>query len=440
MDCSVAIGRGAVVACVLVSAAAGECRAQSLEMWRRACTTRFQGAAPVGNMLDSGAAMYFPGLGTGIFLPPSGCPAGTESQLEAPDGLGGGLVIGSGIAQNPAGGTIFIAGHAGTDGGHPVLWRINHLGTEPTSEVLSGLTPAGLGHALAVSSDGSIVVGESHNGSRLVPAKWTGQARSAAALAMPIGFVGGRAWTLSSDGLLAFGFAENAAGGKAPCRWVVATGVVERLPLPGGYSGGAVLGCSPSGLSAVGYVVDALTGDSVAARWKGGKVDVLGTLTPTSTSVAIAASSDESLVVGNDTSNGHVPHPFFWTKAGGIVNYFDYLHDNFGVPTDVLSATATGFVGGVAYVDFDYGGEILPTTALAGDFGYPGRAVAWFGRHCDADFNEDGFLDVFDYMAFIECFDAGVCPDDKTADFDRSDFVSFFDFDAFTLAWEHGCG
>jgi hypothetical protein len=57
---------------------------------------------------------------------------------------------------------------------------------------------------------------------------------------------------------------------------------------------------------------------------------------------------------------------------------------------------------------------------------------------CAADFNCDGFLDFFDYDAFVECFETEVCSG-GTADFNADGFVDFFDYDDFVAAFETGC-
>jgi hypothetical protein len=62
---------------------------------------------------------------------------------------------------------------------------------------------------------------------------------------------------------------------------------------------------------------------------------------------------------------------------------------------------------------------------------------------CPADFNGDGFLDFFDYDAFVECFEGLGCPADNPqgvmADFNNDGFVDFFDYDDFVTAFERGC-
>jgi hypothetical protein len=62
---------------------------------------------------------------------------------------------------------------------------------------------------------------------------------------------------------------------------------------------------------------------------------------------------------------------------------------------------------------------------------------------CSADFNQDGFLDFFDYDAYVGCFEGLLdsCPnaDPLDADFNFDGFVDFFDYDDYVLAFETGC-
>jgi agmatine/peptidylarginine deiminase len=58
---------------------------------------------------------------------------------------------------------------------------------------------------------------------------------------------------------------------------------------------------------------------------------------------------------------------------------------------------------------------------------------------CAADFNGDGFLDFFDYDAFVACFEGATCPPGRTADYNGDGFADFFDYDAFVEAYERGC-
>lgn len=58
---------------------------------------------------------------------------------------------------------------------------------------------------------------------------------------------------------------------------------------------------------------------------------------------------------------------------------------------------------------------------------------------CGADFNGDGFVDFFDYDAFVACFEGSGCPAGVTADTNEDGFVDFFDYDAFVELYEAGC-
>jgi hypothetical protein len=55
-----------------------------------------------------------------------------------------------------------------------------------------------------------------------------------------------------------------------------------------------------------------------------------------------------------------------------------------------------------------------------------------------ADFNQDGFLDFFDYTEFVECFE-GNCPPGLSADFNGDGFVDFFDYLDYVFRFEAGC-
>ncbi len=65
----------------------------------------------------------------------------------------------------------------------------------------------------------------------------------------------------------------------------------------------------------------------------------------------------------------------------------------------------------------------------------------WPGANppCAADFNNDGFVDFFDFDDFVACFEGGACPPGKSADFNGDGFADFFDYDDFVAAFESGC-
>jgi hypothetical protein len=60
-------------------------------------------------------------------------------------------------------------------------------------------------------------------------------------------------------------------------------------------------------------------------------------------------------------------------------------------------------------------------------------------RGCGGDFNGDGFLDFFDYDAFVACFEGLECPPGQSSDFNGDGFTDFFDYDDYVSAFETGC-
>jgi T5SS/PEP-CTERM-associated repeat protein len=86
--------------------------------------------------------------------------------------------------------------------------------------------------------------------------------------------------------------------------------------------------------------------------------------------------------------------------------------------------TASGGITGTFAV------EDLPAKFHIEYLGGAVRAV-----YCAADFNNDGFVDFFDFDDFVTAFESG----DLIADFNADGFVDFFDFDDFVLSFEEGC-
>jgi hypothetical protein len=55
-----------------------------------------------------------------------------------------------------------------------------------------------------------------------------------------------------------------------------------------------------------------------------------------------------------------------------------------------------------------------------------------------SEFNCDGFIDFFDYDAYVQCYEVEACPPGQTADTNGDGFVDFFDYDLFVYAFENG--
>src|SRR5262249_28515580 len=67
-------------------------------------------------------------------------------------------------------------------------------------------------------------------------------------------------------------------------------------------------------------------------------------------------------------------------------------------------------------ITFGAGGQIngnfVSSFAMSARIASPG---------CRPDYNADNFLDFFDYLAFLDCFEGGECPNGKDADFNNDD-------------------
>ena len=58
---------------------------------------------------------------------------------------------------------------------------------------------------------------------------------------------------------------------------------------------------------------------------------------------------------------------------------------------------------------------------------------------CSTDTDGDGFVDWFDFFAFVECFTGGVCENPDLADIDGDGTLDMLDFSAFVDQFENGC-
>ena len=112
----------------------------------------------------------------------------------------------------------------------------------------------------------------------------------------------------------------------------------------------------------------------------------------------------------------------------GVADIFDFITGGFSdtflgftsvEPVSVVRIIASPSYGGTAV------GEIFD----ADDLVFAG------GTPCRADFDGDGQLSIFDFLAFQNAFDAG----DLAADFDGDGELTIFDFLAFQNEFDAGC-
>ena len=145
------------------------------------------------------------------------------------------------------------------------------------------------------------------------------------------------------------------------------------------------------------------------------------------------------------------------TNTNGRIDPGEYLslggwdHQPAAIETPDGPALIIGApTGGMALLDLDAdpaeAGFVIASTDLGG--GAPAVAsgvavTAWGDRvvafdssdDCFADFDGDGALTIFDFLAFQNAFDAG----DASADCDRDGTLTLFDFLCFQNAFDAGC-
>jgi hypothetical protein len=122
---------------------------------------------------------------------------------------------------------------------------------------------------------------------------------------------------------------------------------------------------------------------------------------------------------------------FILQRSDGSISYF--LNADAPQPISITRTLPPGDYTLVAFASTSV--ALFPGATLADACGYS-LDVSLF---CPADFNADGFLDFFDYDAFVDCFETGTCPHGNSADFNADGFADFFDYDDFVAAYEIGC-
>ena len=144
-------------------------------------------------------------------------------------------------------------------------------------------------------------------------------------------------------------------------------------------------------------------------------------------SVSSTASLDGTLDVR--LINGFVPSPgqtFVVLNAGVLI------------PEPGITGSFANAANGQRLAITGGGGSFIVNYGPDSPFG-PDQVVLSDFNTCRADFNGDGFLDFFDYIDYVTCFESGVCPPGKNADFNSDGFADFFDYLDFVTAFESGC-
>jgi hypothetical protein len=133
-----------------------------------------------------------------------------------------------------------------------------------------------------------------------------------------------------------------------------------------------------------------------------------------------------------------------WFFIDSLFEWSMYVPPGTPAPTYTISDESGSFTLIGDKLTFTLGGVDAVSSAtglsltgrnLAGQLTLSSVAFVPKANHCPPDFNQDGFVDFFDYDGFVGAFEAGT-PD---ADFNADGFIDFFDYDAFVGAFETGC-
>ncbi|MFG0283186.1 MAG: PEP-CTERM sorting domain-containing protein [Phycisphaerales bacterium JB039] len=215
---------------------------------------------------------------------------------------------------------------------------------------------------------------------------------------------------LSPDGSVVVGYAPAPGGGTEAFRWTEAGGVELLGDLPGGDTFSFAYGVNADGSVIVGAGRGADNLHQVVRWTDAGGIEALGNLPgsmPRTEATAWACSADGSVIVGiaNHSSfcgeYDESGEAFIWTEADGMRRVRDVLMLDHGVDVSGWALIAATGVSDDGTVICGHGVNPLGH--------YEGWVARLTGGVCRADFDGNGVLDFFDFLAFQNAFARG-CP------------------------------
>ena len=182
--------------------------------------------------------------------------------------------------------------------------------------------------ALAISADGSVVVGQGYSGSDIEAFRWTSAGGMVGLGELPGGTYISVAYAVSADGEVVVGQSNTGSVVNPAFRWTSAGGMVSLGDLPGGNVDSLAYGASADGAVVVGSSSSAESAGfrtAEAFRWTiaGGMVGLGDLPAGDFNSVAHAVSADGAVVVGAGSSASGSEEAFHWTSAGGMIGLGD---------------------------------------------------------------------------------------------------------------------
>ncbi len=313
-------------------------------------------------------------------------------------------------AASQDGAVIVGAGDIAPGSIHPFRWDC--------AGGMKGIAGTGsAGGAYGVSADGIVCVGHGEQGAF----RWTEQSGL-------VFLTSGTAYGISADSTVVVGANDT----PVAFRWTAQTGAVTLNDFDGGPVNCTAWGVSADGQTVVGYGFSAKGVE--AAYWFGGVVPTsIGDLDGGGfASEALAVSADGTAIVGwGTTADGQAA--FLWTVGGGMVSVQDAL---IGMGTQGLEGWILTAATGIS----------ANGTVVVGEGVNPqGQTEAWIAgltgplalcyADCDRSCGQAGVLNLFDFLCYVNRFNAG----DGYADCTGEGGLDLFDFLCFVNQFNAGC-
>jgi probable HAF family extracellular repeat protein len=325
--------------------------------------------------------------------------------------------------------------------------------------------------AWGVSADGSVIVGQAESDLGHEAFIWTAGTGMVGLGDLPGGFFRSFAASVSDDGLVIGGTASSDKANAEAFIWTVQSGMIGLGDLPGGDVLSTVIALDAAGSCALGTSSSALGKEPFLWTQQTGMVGlglVPGQQHTTPTDLSLGGET----VVGLSQSDGDEwAYGFRWTSSGGYESLADLpggepesqgltVSDDGGViggrAWNELGTVATLWMDPASPIELKeyllseyqldasewYFSDIMAmsgdgrTLTGVGSFkGAPYQGIhAWVvipGADCYGDCTQDGALDLFDFLCFVNLFNAGDpfadCTEDQTLDlFDFLCFVNAF--------------
>ena len=294
----------------------------------------------------------------------------------------------------------------------------------------SELDPTTIAAARGVSADGSVIIGDRVNGLFAT----VGFSFSESTGFTDITATQSIAFGVSADGQTVGGIFGNSIGPSQPLMWTSESGVTLLGDLPNGIGSAGGNTISADGTVVAGF---ARTGPLTfeAGRFTRDGNLGLGHLPNSVRSSAFASSGDGNLIGGNcitgSPTGASQDNAFLWFAGAPAGSPCAAMKDLKSLLQNRYRFDLTGYklriVNGISA-----DGRVVVGTLQRPDQNLEGFVVI-FG--CAADFNNDGGLDFFDYLDFVQDFSTGTC----NADYNNDGVIDFFDYLDFVAAFSSGC-